>query len=253
MTTETTSRPALQPMRKHRDQIIAGGGPVAALARLSRYSERRGAVLDVGVNRGTVALKLARLYCDLPIHLIEPIPEQCRYLEERFARFPTLEVHQMALSDRNGTADFHIADHVGSSSLFTNAGEDAARHSTHATAQTITVDLARLDDWAAARGISHIACMKIDAQGSEFSILQGAERLLAAQAIDMLMLEWFTLPHYDGVPLLDEILGLMRGHGYWLYDIFPSKRLKNGQLRFGDAVFISDRFRTECLPAPDAA
>jgi hypothetical protein len=55
------------------------------------------------------------------------------------------------------------------------------------------------------------------------------------------------------VPLLDEILGLMRGHGYWLYDIFPSKRLKNGQLRFGDAVFISDRFRTECLPAPDAA
>jgi hypothetical protein len=66
----------------------------------------------------------------------------------------------------------------------------------------------------------------------------------------MIMLEWFALPHYDGVPLLDEILSLMRGHGYWLYDIFPSKRLKNGQLRFGDAVFISDRFRRDCLPAP---
>jgi hypothetical protein len=73
---------------------------------------------------------------------------------------------------------------------------------------------------------------------------------LSQQAIDMIMLEWFALPHYDGVPLLDEILSLMRGHGYWLYDIFPSKRLKNGQLRFGDAVFISDRFRRNRLSAP---
>lgn len=253
VTAQDTAQPARHPMRKHRDQIIARGGPVAALARLSQYSERRGAVLDIGVNRGTIALSLARLYSDLPLHLIEPIPAQCRFLEDRFARFPTLRVHQLALSDRNGRAEFHIADHTGSSSLYTNSGDEAARHSTHATAQTITVDLARLDDWATAQGISHIACMKIDTQGSEFSILQGAEHLLAAQAIDMLMLEWFALPHYDGVPLLDEILGLMRGHGYWLYDIFPSKRLKNGQLRFGDAVFISDRFRTHCLPAPDGA
>jgi FkbM family methyltransferase len=240
----------LKPQLRHRKQMIERGGPVAALARLSQFSERRGVVLDVGLNRGTVALLLARLYPDLPIHLIEPIPAQCRFLEERFARFANLRVHQLALSDRGGTADFHIADHTGSSSLFTNSGDEAARHSTHATTQIIAVDLARLDDWSAAQGISHIACMKIDAQGSEFSILQGARRLLSNQAIDMIMLEWFALPHYDGVPLLDEILSLMRGHGYWLYDIFPSKRLKNGQLRFGDAVFISDRFRRDCLPAP---
>jgi FkbM family methyltransferase len=240
----------LKPKPKHRRQIIARGGPVGALARLSEHSERDGVVLDVGVNRGTIALYLARLYSDLPIHLIEPIPEQCRYLENRFKRFPTLKVHQLALSDRNGTSEFHVADHVGSSSLYTNSGNEASRHSTHVTAETITVDLARLDDWAAAQGISHVSCMKIDAQGSEYAILKGAERLLSTQAIDTLMLEWFSLPHYDGVPLLEEILGLLRGHGYWIYDIFPSKRLSNGQLRYGDAVFISDRFRRECLPAP---
>ncbi|GEM_PF-1334595 len=238
----------LKPRPRHRKKLMGRGGPVAALARLSQYSDRHGAVLDVGVNRGTIALHLARLYVDLPIHLIEPIPAQCRYLEERFARFPDLKVHQLALSDRNGSAAFHVADHIGSSSLFTNSGDEAARHSTHAVAETITVELARLDDWCAAQGISQVSCMKIDAQGSEFSILQGAERLLSEQAIDMLMLEWFALPHYDGVPLLDEILGLMRSHGYWLYDIFPSKRLKNGQLRFGDAVFVSDRFRKTRMP-----
>jgi FkbM family methyltransferase len=231
--------------------MMERGGPVGALARLSQYSERRGVVLDIGVNRGTMAIHLARLYSDLPVHLIEPIPAQCTYVTERFARFPTVRVHQLALSDRNGMAEFHIADHVGSSSLLTNDSAEAQQNSSHFTTQTIAVKLARLDDWCAAEGISHVACMKTDAQGSDYAILCGAERMLANQSIDILMLEWLSLPQYDGVPLLDSILTLMRGHGYWLYDIFPSKRHTNGMLRFGDAVFISDRFRRDCLPAPE--
>lgn len=245
MTTEIL----LQPKKRHRDQIIAKGGPMGAVARLSQYSERRGAVLDVGVNRGTMALYLCRLFSDLPIHLFEPIPAQCEYVRARFDRFPTVAVHQMALSDETGEADFHLADHIGSSSLFTNTGEEAALNSDHATAETFKVPVARLDDWSAAHGIGHIAGMKIDAQGSEYDILKGAADLLSRDAIDIVMLEWFAIPHYDGVPLLDDILTLMRGHGYLLYDIFPSRRLRNGQLRFGDAVFISDTFRKTRLPA----
>ena len=245
VTTETR----LQPKKRHRDQIIAKGGPIGAVARLSQHSERSGAVLDVGVNRGTMALYLCRLFSDLPIHLIEPIPGQCEYVRERFARFPTVRVHQLALSNDTGEADFHLADHVGSSSLFTNTGDEATQHSSHATAQTFTVPVARLDDWCAQQGVAHISCMKIDAQGSEYNILEGAQGLLSRDAIDIVMLEWFAIPHYDGVPLLDEILTLMRGHDYLLYDIFPSRRLRNGQLRFGDAVFISDTFRKTRLPA----
>ena len=198
--------PMLHPKKKHRLQIAQKGGPMGAVARLSKYSERRGAVLDVGVNRGTMALHLCRLFCDMPIHLIEPIPAQCDYVRERFARFPTVEVHQMALSHETGQSDFHLADHVGSSSLFTNTGEEAAQHSGHSTAETITVETNRLDDWCAANAVDHIACMKLDTQGSEFNILTGAQDLLSRDAIDIIMLEWFAIPHYDGVPLLDEIL-----------------------------------------------
>ncbi|WP_176214413.1 FkbM family methyltransferase [Roseovarius sp. A-2] len=239
----------LHPKKKHRLQIAEKGGPMGAVARLSEYSERRGAVLDVGVNRGTMALHLCRLFCDMPIHLIDPIPAQCDYVRERFSRFPTVEVHQMALSHETGQSEFHLADHVGSSSLFTNTGDEAAQHSGHSIAETITVETNRLDDWCAVHAVDHIACMKLDTQGSEFNILTGAQNLLSRDAIDIIMLEWFAIPHYDGVPLLDEILTLMRGHGYLLYDIFPSRRLKNGQLRFGDAVFISETFRKTRLPA----
>ena len=90
----------------------------------------------------------------------------------------------------------------------------------------------------------------MDTQGSEFNILKGASKMLKKQGIDIIMLEWFAIPHYDDVPLLDEIWSLLRENGYVLYDLFPSKRFPNGQLRFGDAVFISDTFRRTRLPSP---
>ncbi len=241
----------LTPKAKHLREIAGKGGAMGAVARLSRYSDRKGAVLDVGVNRGTMALYLCRLFCDMPIHLIEPIPAQCTYVRERFARFPTVKVHQLALSGRTGKAEFQLADHTGSSSLFTNIGEEAARHSAHNVEKTIIVDTVRLDTFRSREGIRHVSCMKIDAQGSEHDILSGASHMLDNHDIDIIMLEWFAVPHYDGVPLLDEIWSLLRGHDYFLYDLFPSRRFHNGQLRFGDAVFISDRFRKTRLPDPD--
>ncbi|SEK22363.1 methyltransferase, FkbM family [Roseovarius azorensis] len=238
------------PKNRHLKQIIDKGGPIGAVARLSQYSDRSGAVLDIGVNRGTMALYLCRLFSDLPIHLIEPIPAQCDHVTTRFARFPMVRVHQLALSNETGTREFLVADHLGSSSFFTNTGPEAALHSDHRMREQITVKTARLDDWCADQQISHISAMKIDAQGSEYNILQGAEHMLGKQGIDILMLEWFATPHYDGVPLLDELWGLLRGHGYSLYDLFPSRRFRNGQLRFGDAVFVSGRFLKTRLPDP---
>lgn len=247
-----TLQAAQAPKARHLKAIQQKAGPIGAVARLSQYSARTGAVLDVGVNRGTVALHLCRLFSDLPVHLIEPLPGQCAYAANRFERFATVKVHQLALSNRTGQARFLVADHLGSSSLFSNSGADAARNSTHATTETITVKTARLDDWCLETGITHISCMKIDTQGSEFNILTGAHDMLEKQGIDIIMLEWFATPHYDGVPLLDEIWGLLRGHGYVLYDLFPSRRLGNGQLRFGDAVFISGQFLKSRLPDPQS-
>jgi len=241
----------ITPKKRHLHAIMNDGGPLGAVANLSQYSERNGAVLDVGVNRGTIALYLCRLFSDLPIHLIEPIPAQCEYITERFSRFPTVKVHQLALSDRNGTADFHLADHTGSSSLFANEGDLSAQNSKHNTIENFEVEVQTLDTWCENNDVNHISCMKIDAQGAEHSILTGGERMLKSQAVDVIMLEWFATPHYDGVPLMDQIWSRMTEYGYVLYDLFPGRRFpKNGQLRFGDAVFMSHRFRDTCLPKP---
>ena len=113
---------------------------------------------------------------------------------------------------------------------------------------SIDVQLDTVDSYCAANGIDHITCMKLDVQGAELLVLEGAEEALENQKIDMIMLEWFATPHYDGAPLLVDTWQYLAGKNYSLYDIFPGRAVKpTRQRRFGDAVFISERFRHENL------
>ncbi|MCI0560245.1 MAG: hypothetical protein MN733_17300 [Nitrososphaera sp.] len=63
------------------------------------------------------------------------------------------------------------------------------------------------------------------------------------------MTEFFFIPHYEGAPLLDEIWSELRRHGYEIFDLFHGMKATNGQARFGDAIFVSPRFRAEILDA----
>ncbi len=239
----------MQPLTPRARKLSRGNGPLAAIARLSRLSDHDGAVFDVGVNRGTIARHLVRIFPACPSYLFEPLPEQAAELRDRFGSFENLQVVERALGERNGKADFHVGTSPGTSSLFTSDG-DLARHY-HNEAQvktTIKVDVQSLDSFCAKEGITKISCMKIDAQGAELLIFKGAKKMLKAENIDILMFEWFAVPHYDDCPLFHDLWGYLAGHGYAPYGLYPGRNVPGtGQLRFGDAVFISDRFRRENL------
>ena len=93
-----------------------------------------------------------------------------------------------------------------------------------------------------------ISCMKIDAQGSELNIFRGACRMLGSQSVDMIMFEWFAVQHYENCPLLLDLWTELHSHGYSMFDLFPGRYFRNGQRRFGDAVFVSDKFRRDRMP-----
>jgi FkbM family methyltransferase len=63
--------------------------------------------------------------------------------------------------------------------------------------------------------------LKIDAQGAEYPILRGAEKLLSGSCIG-LHLELFVIPLYKGIKLLDEVQGYLRGFGFELLRKFPA-------------------------------
>jgi FkbM family methyltransferase len=178
-------------------------------ALLPRLTPRHRVALDIGANKGVWSYALARLA--RRVHAFEPnpkiFPELARALKGK------VELHQLALSDRAGAAEFRIpwrghgySNQGGSLSKIAIAGEHAVT----------TVQTARLDDL----GIADVGFIKIDVEGSELAVLSGARETIARDRPNLViemeeqharrpiesMIGEVTALGYDGFALIDGVL-----------------------------------------------
>lgn len=201
-------------------------------------------VVDVGANVGDMTARFVGAFPQARVVAVEPNPEVCGSLQARFAGEPRVTCVNAALADAPGEADLHVNRHHGTSSLFPRVRR-ARRYFSAADAplRQVRVPVLTLDALAERDGLARIDLLKLDTQGAELLIFRGARRLLAAQAIDVIYSEFFIVPHYEGATLLHEQCTYLAGFGYTLYDLFKGPHGRNGQLRFGDAIFVSAAFR----------
>ena len=125
--------------------------------------------IDVGCHIGGTLSLLLRLAPRGRHVAFEPVPEKARRLRRKF---PEVEVHQLALSDRTGTVEFFVnQSRPGFSGLKPHGGRrDEIR--------PIAVGLRRLDDVVEPGRPCRF--LKIDVEGAERDVLRGAAGLLRA-------------------------------------------------------------------------
>ena len=126
--------------------------------------------VDIGANVGSILREMVTVAPDGHHHAFEPIPDLAARLR---SEFPTVDVHETALSDTIGTAEFlHFR---GASAL---SGLDTQEQSDGRIATPIAVSVATLD--SVIPPTYRPALIKIDVEGGEWRVLLGAERTLAA-------------------------------------------------------------------------
>jgi len=205
-------------------------------------------VVDVGANRGDMTAQFAEAFSAASVTAIEPNPEVFVALRRRFDGHPRVECINVALSDSSGIADFCVNRIDATSSLFPRAHTQRRYFSRNdSLVRTLKVPTQSLDQLAHQQSISHIDLLKLDTQGAELLVVRGARALLTAQAIDVIYSEFFVVPHYEGAPLFHQQWAYLDEFGYSLFDLFKGPHGRNGQLRFGDAIFVSDTFRRKQL------
>lgn len=143
---------------------------------------REGTLIDVGANVGLVALLLAdKIQYAL---LFEPNPIAARRARENLAlNRLNFEVHELALSDTNGTVEFEDGGGVST------CNRTVAGFST--SLPTSKVSCVRLDEFLARHPLPYpISAVKIDVEGHENQVLAGMMECLRHTRPRVVMFEY---------------------------------------------------------------
>ena len=175
-------------------------------------------VIDVGAGIGQFGGWLRDEGYTGRIVSFEPVRDAFGGLEGRTASDPEWTPANLALGDRDGEAVVNVADNLWSSSLLPmmNRHKEAAPLSRYVRQESVR--LARLDSLGAI-GADDRAYLKIDVQGAERAVLDGAagvfDRVVAVE------LELSLVELYEGQELLPSLHEQMRSNGFalvWLGD-----------------------------------
>jgi FkbM family methyltransferase len=140
--------------------------------------------VDVGANVGAWATEFAAKMATQGRGLLfEPNPSTAAELRARTADWPTLEVLEAAAGQKRGRAAFLAEESFGETSSFYTA-------TLRLPTTSVDVDVLALDDVLSERGIDKVDMLKIDAEGHDFHVIEGAETCLRQHRIDVLQFEY---------------------------------------------------------------
>ena len=138
---------------------------------------RLGLFVDIGANLGAYSVSIGRLARRPQVEAFEPSPDTFEELRRNLALNPEVaaRLHNLAVSDRHGEAAFERRLRFSPGNRI---GESGA-----------PVRLAPLDDILPAEG-ARDAAVKIDVEGHERPVMEGARRFLAARAAYVQIETW---------------------------------------------------------------
>jgi len=132
-------------------------------------------VVDIGAHHGLYSLLAAKLVGRRGrVIAFEPSPRERRRLQRhlRVNGFSNVEVDERAVADANGEADFFLVRG------FRDWGNSLRPPAVPEKTEKVRVNVCRLDEALAERGIRVVDFIKLDAEGAELAVLQGARELL---------------------------------------------------------------------------
>ncbi len=202
------------------------------LVTLRNIGWRPGAILDIGVASGTPGLY--SVWPDAPICLVEPSRKGLAYMQQIAAKYPNVQVFNVAASNRTG--QIAGAEHEQLVNVtFGKAG---------ANMQDAVFPAMTVDDIVAAAALEPPFLYKLDTDSHETEILQGSSATL--ERTDLCILEACVFHGLRGRTRPDELWRAVHDRGFVFFDVAGSGYGTSGVMRSTDLVFVreaSDLYR----------
>jgi FkbM family methyltransferase len=194
-------------------------------------------IFDIGANKGLVTRRYAKAFPGASIHAFEPFEEFHAQFRQDNPDTGSIHLNSIALSDKDGEADFYLNESSDTNSLLEPSSIGANSDKACLNKGVRKVNTLRLENYCLQKDIRHIDILKMDTQGSELSILKGGESLLRENAISLIYTEGYFKPQYKDQPLLYDIANYLASFGYYLEDIYDPY-YNEKYILWCDAIFL---------------
>jgi FkbM family methyltransferase len=211
--------------------IAFGHDPYLDIRRLAqKWSTPVGTVFDVGANIGQTVARTRRIFGpSTRIICFEPHPTTFQALRGAINHLRNVEAHQVALSSVNGEATLFEYEASELNSLNSSAPYNV-RFPMRGTPKAVSAST--LDSFCISAGVNRIDVLKIDTEGHDIDVLQGAERLLSEHRIRFVYFEFNDIQadsRAQGGALL-PIDTLLRRHGLRFVATYSDYIVTDGDL-----------------------
>lgn len=218
-------------------------------------------ILDVGANVGGSIREFKGLWPDAKIHAFEPQEECWSDLEAAQNVFSEgdIVINRTAVGNAfsegsaffthdlsKGISGFNKINlgSLDSVHLKTLAEKDpeAVQAYENALNHERSVPVLRLDDYMRSHEIGRVDLVKIDTQGYEPEVLEGAGEKL--RDVDVVLTELMFFDYYERSLTFSDIERFLIPAGFRLYDISHiSKNPMNGRTDWVDVIYVNERLR----------
>jgi FkbM family methyltransferase len=170
---------------------------------------------DVGANIGFYSWLVKTLRPTVQVQAFEPDPNNVALMRATIsgARLEGIALHEIALGDRIGVTQFTFDDVSGLAGCVTESDQYSLARTTYGSAREAEVTISTIDEIRSQQN-RRISLMKIDVEGHEAAVIQGALKTLAADH-PTVVIECLS----ETLPIVTELL---TGVGYsieWIEDL----------------------------------
>ena len=191
---------------------------------------RPATVFDVGVGFGTWDLYDA--FPHAKFVLVEPIKEQEDTLR-RIADTYDAEYHLTAIGDRQGEIEITVeTNRLEHSSVHERTSLKIAKEG----GISRVIPVCTLDSLTEKHDYKRPYLLKIDVEGAELSALRGAAEMMCD--VEMVVVEVSIAKRFEEDTDFHDIVVLMHGHGFVVFDIVGAATNKAGMMSHIDLVFV---------------
>ncbi len=176
-------------------------------------------VLDVGANEGQTALGLNEAFRDIQVHSFEPVAATFSKLERNIASFSNISAHHLALGATCGSANMLVGENPFLNRL------DSGKTASNDFNASESVPIQTIDAFCLEHAIAHVNLLKIDVEGAEPAVIQGATNMLTEGKVDFAFVEIGFDALDAGHAYAPEVIRLLNERGLRLYGIYDYCRL----------------------------